>query len=464
MRTIRATTVASLLVSSLLAAATGAAAPLSPLASPATASFTYQGRLSVGGTPANGPFDFQFTLYDQAVGGLVVGGPANSIVAVPVVNGLFTVTLSFAAAFQGEARWIQITVRPGGIGGDYTPLSPRQPITAAPYASGLVVPLFVHSSAAANTISASNSHTDFWSAVQGVGRVGVYGGATEGQMGWGVIGTYGPHDFIYGAGVLGSSDDGYGVAGYSAFNTGVYGLHAGSSGTSPGVLGTTNSNTGEAAGIRGVLNTFTPGAFAAGVRGVSLGVSGNGIGVYGETESGYGVFGKATTGHAAYFAGKVHVNGTLTKTTGTFKIDHPQDPENRYLSHSFVESPDMKNVYDGVVALDGGGCATVELPSYFGALNRDFRYQLTAIGAPAPLLHVAREIEDGSFAIGGGTPGMKVSWQVTGIRRDAAAQLYAFEVEEEKPLEERGRYLNPLAFGQPVAKTIGQSTRAAQQP
>ena len=56
------------------------------------------------------------------------------------------------------------------------------------------------------------------------------------------------------------------------------------------------------------------------------------------------------------------------------------DPANKYLYHSFVESPDMMNVYNGNVVTDKRGMATVVLPEYFEALNSDFRYQLTVIG------------------------------------------------------------------------------------
>ena len=56
-------------------------------------------------------------------------------------------------------------------------------------------------------------------------------------------------------------------------------------------------------------------------------------------------------------------------------IDHPLDPANKYLYHSFVESPDMKNIYDGVITTDANGDATVVMPDYFEALNKDFRYQ-----------------------------------------------------------------------------------------
>ncbi|MCK4597432.1 hypothetical protein KAU04_05305, partial [bacterium] len=124
----------------------------------------------------------------------------------------------------------------------------------------------------------------------------------------------------------------------------------------------------------------------------------------------------ASAATAGYFSGNVTVTGTLSKGGGSFKIDHPLDPANKYLYHSFVESPDMKNLYDGVVNLDNDGAAWVELPEWFEALNKDFRYQLTPIGAPGPNLYIAQEIQNNRFQIAGGPLGMKVSWQVTGIR------------------------------------------------
>ena len=162
-----------------------------------------------------------------------------------------------------------------------------------------------------------------------------------------------------------------------------------------------------------------------------------------------GVYAYAPTaeGYAGYFSGNVYVSGTVTKGGGAFRIDHPLDPENKYLQHSFVESPDMKNVYDGVVSLNANGEATVTLPDYFEALNRDFRYQLTAIGAPGPNLYIAQKIAANMFRISGGTSGMEVSWQVTGIRKDAFANANRIQVEMDKNADEKGKYLHPEAFG-----------------
>ncbi len=92
---------------------------------------------------------------------------------------------------------------------------------------------------------------------------------------------------------------------------------------------------------------------------------------------------------------------------------------------------------------------------YAEALNRTFRYQLTAIGRSAPGLYIAEEVTDGRFLIAGGEPGTKVSWQVTGVRQDAWAQANRIEVEPVKSGAERGTYLHPELYGQPEeARTI----------
>ena len=176
----------------------------------------------------------------------------------------------------------------------------------------------------------------------------------------------------------------------------------------------------------------------------------------------YGTGGEAlhvyTTGfagqRAAGFQGDVSISGTLSKSAGSFQIDHPLDPANKYLYHSFVESPDMMNIYNGNATLDSNGEAVIELPKWFGALNKDFRYQLTAIGGPGPDLYVAHEIVDNQFRIAGGANGMRVSWQVTGVRQDAYANAHRIPIEQAKSETERGFYLHPELFSQPEGKNI----------
>ena len=145
--------------------------------------------------------------------------------------------------------------------------------------------------------------------------------------------------------------------------------------------------------------------------------------------------------------GNLHVFGTLSKFAGSFKIDHPLDPANKFLYHSFVESPDMKNIYDGTVTTDADGNATVELPAYFEVLNRDFRYQLTAIGKFAQAI-ISGEISNNKFSIKTDKPNVKISWQVTGIRKDAYAEKNRIVPEVEKNKDEKGKYLYPDAYRQ----------------
>ena len=261
-----------------------------------------------------------------------------------------------------------------------------------------------------------------------------------------------------------SSATGRGVSGYASAATGathgVWGQSASTSGT--GVLGVATAASGDTTGVYG--ESASPDG--QGVYGKTTATSGYTYGLYGESAStnGRGVYGVATassgtaigvygvtgssSGYAGYFVGRVHVLGTLSKSAGSFKIDHPLDPANQYLYHSFVESPDMKNIYDGVATLDADGAAVVTLPDWFEALNRDFRYQLTPIGGWAPL-YIAQEMRESRFQIAGGQPGMKVSWQVTGIRQDAYANAHRIPVEEEKPAEEQGLYLHPTELGEP---------------
>jgi len=159
--------------------------------------------------------------------------------------------------------------------------------------------------------------------------------------------------------------------------------------------------------------------------------------------------------YAAYLWGNVEITGSLTKGSGSFKIDHPLDPANKYLSHSFVESPDMMNVYNGNIRTDKRGWAVVVLPDYFEALNRDFRYQLTVIGQFAQAI-VARKIAHNRFVVRTNKPGVEVSWQVTGIRHDAYADAHRIPTEEMKPSNEQGRYLHPELFGAPPELAIGR--------
>jgi hypothetical protein len=184
-----------------------------------------------------------------------------------------------------------------------------------------------------------------------------------------------------------------------------------------------------------------------------------GIGVYGWANRGpfaRAIVGASRFGYAGYFDGKVEVLGQLIKAGGGFRIDHPGDPENQYLSHAFVESPDMLNVYNGTVTTDSDGSATVTLPGYLAALNRDGRYQLTVIGRFAQAI-VGKEIEANVFTIKTDAPNVKVSWQVTGVRQDPWAEQNRIVVEEDKPENERGTYRHAEAYGQPTERATSHA-------
>ena len=221
-------------------------------------------------------------------------------------------------------------------------------------------------------------------------------------------------------------------------------------------------------GVRGDGNTG-PGVYGISTTNDGIhGETGSNLfsGVAGISSSGNGVYGRSTTGWAGWFDGNVNVTGSCCAAAeGTYRIDHPQDPANKYLYQSAVESPDLKTIYDGIATLDAAGEAWVDMPSYSQSLDQDFRYQLTPIGAPGRDLYVAQEIQNNRFRIAGGKAGMRVSWQVTGIRHDPYAQQHPVSVEQNKAANEKGKYLYPAGYGQPETMGTGyeQSQSARRQ-
>ena len=116
-----------------LLVAFGCAWLLATNASAQTTAFTYQGRLTDGGTSANGNYDLQFALWDSSSGGMQIGS-TQALPAVQVSGGVFTVTLDFGAnAFPGANRFLEISARLSGASA-FTLLTPRQQITSTPYA------------------------------------------------------------------------------------------------------------------------------------------------------------------------------------------------------------------------------------------------------------------------------------------------------------------------------------------
>jgi trimeric autotransporter adhesin len=249
------------------------------------------------------------------------------------------------------------------------------------------------------------------------------------------------------------------------------------SGVAAGIFRSTGVNT------NGIYAEATGGGGNAGyfyATGTSNGLSAfaaTSVGIYGQSNTYHGIYGKTLgTGvggvigisannlvygmlgvnnqYALYGNGDIFITGNLAKGSGTFKIDHPQDPANKYLIHSFVESPDMMNVYNGNIVTDANGDAIVKLPDYFLALNKEYRYQLTALGTFAQAI-VAEEVNTSSqFKIKTDKPHVKISWQVTGIRKDPFANAHRIKDVVEKTGEEKGKYIHPELYSQPFEKGV----------
>lgn len=271
-------------------------------------------------------------------------------------------------------------------------------------------------------------------------------GGSNGYSGPGIVANGGNAEGDFGAGdgvnATGGNFGGIGVVASGGF--GADGLPG-----PPGVLAT--------GGPADTENENTPsGSGIAAVGGAGSDETNGGDGINAIAGAGApGCSPVCTNGLAGSFTGDVSISGNLNVSgTKSFKIDHPLDPANKYLYHAALESSEVLNLYSGNVALDANGEATVQLPLWFEALNRDFRYQLTAIGSAAPNMHVAQEIQNHSFRIAGGAAGIKVSWQVTGIRQDAWEKAHPMEVEVQKPQRERGYYINPELFGAPAEKNM----------
>ena len=262
-----------------------------------------------------------------------------------------------------------------------------------------------------------------------------YGGYfnAPGSNGW-AVGAYGGYKGIDADGTT------FGVDGYADGGAN----HA-------GVLGTISSNAANAAGVRG--DNFSSSCCGMGVAGFH---SGTGIGVYGEANNGFAVSGFSPNNWSGYFQGSVNVVGTLYKSSGAFRIDHPLDPAHKYLQHSFVESPDMMNVYNGNVTTNGKGFATVKLPAWFQALNKDFRYQLTVIDKKHWTARAAvwNKVSDNRFTIRTDQAHVQVSWQVTGVRHDAWASAHRLSVEVTKAADEQNKYVHPELYGKPMTKSV----------
>jgi hypothetical protein len=141
----------------------------------------------------------------------------------------------------------------------------------------------------------------------------------------------------------------------------------------------------------------------------------------------------------------LYVGGTLSKSAGSFTIDHPLKPDTHYLQHSFVESPDMLNIYRGNGQIVDGECK-IEMPDWFSSLNGeiqdDYSYQLTSIGQQNDLW-VKEEMSNGKVTFAGEKDG-KFSYIITAIRHDDYAKKNRIQVELEKDSEKKQEYKDKI--------------------
>ncbi len=498
----------------------------SPAQTPLGPGFVYQGRLNLNGSPVNGPADFEFSLWadptSQNPGTWLTG--AQVMNAVPVANGLFTVTLNAGgelggvnnfAAFDGTERWLEIHVRFPAGSGTFATLTPRQRIAPAPHAlyaattdwTGLtgIPPGFAdgvdHGGDGHSLDAVDGSPTDALY-VNAAGGVGI---GTTNPLSLVHVASAGPailrleadtdnvneNDiasvfFRQDGGQLTArvgfrNDDHFEVV--NAANSELWlGANNGNQlRVTPSGVQMTGTTTAADLDVDGtaVINALAILSFPnwiwqttanLGLRlsqGTTARAEFNDVGFDGsDVDIAFHLVdndgGQGSVAMDVYEAGPLGDVGSIYADVlygagKFFRIDHPLDPANKYLLHGCIESSEMKNLYDGVATTDSAGYATVSVPDYMEALNTAFRYQLTVIddGDDFVLAKVTRELQDGSFEIRTSRPSVKVSWQLTGVRRDPFAAALPFEVERPKQGRDRGRYLHPEVYGQPKALKIG---------
>ncbi len=233
-------------------------------------------------------------------------------------------------------------------------------------------------------------------------------------------------------------------------------------GAAGGISTVWTSSTGVVAGSGGGGGGGGDSSSATGGAGALYGGGGGGDGTSGA--SGILVITYTSTGIdlrlSATVTGNASAISALSKGSGSFVIDHPLDPKNKLLYHSFFESPDAKNIYDGTALLDRDGEVVIELPAYFLALNKDFRYLASPLGESMPRLHLKREVYRKRFlwlipygpplfTLAGGEPKGEVSWQVTGIRHDPFILARPIIPEVEKgpdQIADKGEYICPECY------------------
>lgn len=370
-------------------ASAGAAAPDGPDA-PVGTTFTYQGRLNDGGSPANGAYDLRFSLFDAASGGAQVGS-TQALNDVAVADGYFTVALDFGnGVFKGDARWIVVEVRPGASTGSYTTLNPRTQLASVPYALGLRPGATVNTTTAnvpALTVGAPNANSNALVATgNAAGYAVIFGEDQSPAGGYGVYGKSGTGTGVRGestswAGVWGQSTLASGVVGISGgqFNGGVYGQNTGSGygvygqatdgagvyGQSTNWLGVYGQSTnqagvvGESSGHDGVRGTTTA-ANRIGVKGVANATGS--VGVWGESAANTGVYAQSGALNGVALWGRNTTGGIALKAEGSAVQSRNMGGLPKAMALIEPANPQVfiLRCYNGLTAdsFAGGGCGS----------------------------------------------------------------------------------------------------------
>ena len=392
-------------------------------ATPLGSAFTYQGNLNFNGAPANGSFDVSFSLFTVSSN----GSPVDTIEQddVVVVGGLISTTLDFTdVPFDGQALWIEVSVRPSGTG-TFTTLTPREPLSATPYAlfalhgnpgpqgppgatgatgplgptgapgsvgatgptgaAGMVALPFAQTiSSVSPGLAITNSGDGLNGTSSGTYNSGVYGKNTSGK---GVFGAS-----TSGLGVLGESTSASGVEGVSQTGSGVFGSTSG---------GTTNQG---AAGVWGDSGSYY-GVWGTSYRNDGVhGTSTSGSGVAGHSDSGYGMATDGPTQQSRSQGGwaKAMLYVTINEFDGNFQLSIPRC-FNSQLPASRASVPPC----GFSVSLYGGGIYIVD----FGFEVDDRFVQLTeegngyaSLNSVAAIPHNANQLAITTYGISG-SPG-----------------------------------------------------------
>ena len=176
------------------------------------------------------------------------------------------------------------------------------------------------------------------------------------------------------------------------------------------------------------------------------------MGTYGSAI--YGQAGGITDGNwAGFFEGSAEITGATFSSAFVVLVDNPIAPAERFYRQALVGSFEQLSIISGNAVAGANGRVTVKVPTLFARFHTDVRYQLTALG-PAQI-YVAKELDaKGRFTVASDVPGVRISWQLTGVRSDPAALKRPLRVDAAKPAHLRGRYVQPALYGQPRSKSL----------